>query len=150
MRCFGMPPVCAHRVRLQTLVTTGNETMSKLLAGAAFAASLMLPFAAQAGGNAVQGKTYFNRCAICHSNAKGAPNRIGPNLFGVVGRKAGSLPNFFYSGAMKKSGITWSHEKLEAYIAKPQAVVPGNRMAFAGVSSHQQVEDLVAYLETLR
>lgn len=124
--------------------------MSKLLGCAVLAVSLTLPIAAQAGGNAGQGKTYFNRCAICHSNQKGAPNRIGPNLFGIVGRKAGSLPNFFYSGAMKKSGITWTHEKLEAYIAKPQALVPGNRMAFAGVSSHQQVDDLVAYLETLK
>jgi cytochrome c len=124
--------------------------MSKLLGCAVLAVSLALPIAAQAGGNAVQGKTYFSRCAICHSNAKGAPNRIGPNLFGVVGRKAASLPGFFYSGAMKHSNIKWTHEKLEAYISKPQAVVPGNRMAFAGVSSHQQVEDLVAYLETLK
>jgi cytochrome c len=124
--------------------------MSKLLGCAVLAVSLTLPIAAQAGGNAAQGKTYFSRCAICHSNTKGAPNRIGPNLFGIVGRKAGSVPNFFYSGAMKKSGITWTEDKLEAYIAKPQAVVPGNRMAFAGVSSHQQVEDLAAYLETLK
>lgn len=124
--------------------------MSKLLGCAVLAISLALPIAAQAGGNAAQGKTYFTRCAICHSNAKGAPNRIGPNLFGIVGRKAASMQGFFYSGAMKHSNITWTDEKLEAYIAKPQAVVPGNRMAFAGVSSHQQVEDLVAYLKTLK
>jgi cytochrome c len=105
---------------------------------------------AAAGGDAAKGKTYFSRCAICHSAAKGAPNRIGPNLFGIVGRKAGTMPNFFYSGAMKKSGIVWNEEQLEHYIAKPQAVVPGNRMAFAGVSNHQQVEDIVAYLETLK
>jgi cytochrome c len=113
-------------------------------------ASFALASPAHAGGDPVKGKGYFARCAICHSNTKGAPNRIGPNLFGIVGRKAGSVPNFFYSGAMKKSGITWTEEKLEAYIAKPQAVVPGNRMAFAGVTSHQQVEDLAAYLETLK
>ncbi|HVZ69287.1 MAG TPA: cytochrome c family protein [Rhizomicrobium sp.] len=124
--------------------------MTKTLATLLLAAGLLAPIAAQADGNAAQGKSYFARCAICHSDTKGAPNKIGPNLFGVVGRKAGSMPNFFYSGAMKRSGITWTEEKLEAYINKPQAVVPGNRMAFAGVTSHQQVEDIVAYLETLK
>ena len=118
-----------------------------LLAGIA---SLAMATQAEAGGDATKGKTYFTRCAICHSNASGAPNRIGPNLFGVVGRKAGAIPGFFYSPAMKKSGITWTEDKLEAYIAKPQTIVPGNRMAFAGVADHQQVDDLVAYLETLK
>lgn len=118
-----------------------------LLAGIA---SLAMATQAEAGGDAAKGKTYFTRCAICHSNASGAPNRIGPNLFGVVGRKAGAIPGFFYSPAMKKSGITWTEDKLEAYIAKPQTIVPGNRMAFAGVADHQQVDDLVAYLETLK
>jgi len=124
--------------------------MTKALSGIVLAAALLLPLSAQAGGNASQGKSYFSRCAICHSNTKGAPNRIGPNLFGIVGRHAAAMPNFFYSGAMKRSNITWTPEKLEAYIARPQGVVPGNRMAFAGVSSHQQVEDLVAYLMTLK
>jgi len=124
--------------------------MPKLLGGAVLAVSLMLPFAAQAGGNAAQGKTYFSRCAICHSNTKGAPNRIGPNLFGVVGRHAAAMQGFFYSGAMKRSNITWSPDRLKAYITKPQMVVPGNRMAFAGVSNAGQVDDLVAYLATLK
>jgi cytochrome c len=122
----------------------------KIIGSIVVAAAALMPLSAQAGGNAAQGKSYFARCAICHSNTKGAPNRIGPNLFGVVGRKAGSMPGFFYSGAMKRSNITWTPAKLEAYITKPQAVVPGNRMPFAGVSNHQQVEDLVAYLETLK
>ena len=105
--------------------------------------------AAQAGGDAAAGKQVFARCAICHSDTKGAPNKIGPNLFGVVGRKAGTEAGFNYSAAMKNSGITWTDEKLEAYVTHPQQVVPGNRMPFAGLSSHKQAEDLVAYLETL-
>lgn len=124
--------------------------MMKRCAVALLAAMLLTPVAARADGDAAKGKSYFARCAICHTAAKGAPNKIGPNLFGIVGRKAASLPGFFYSGAMKKSGITWNKDKLEAYIAKPQAVVPGNRMAFPGVSSHKQVEDIVAYLKTLK
>lgn len=121
--------------------------LSPALALAALAALITQ---AQAGGDAAKGKGYFARCAICHSAEKGAPNRIGPNLFGVVGRKAGAIPNFFYSGAMKKSGIVWTEDNLEHYIGKPQATVPGNRMAFAGVASHEQVDDIVAYLETLK
>jgi cytochrome c len=114
---------------------------------ALFAALSILPAHA---GDAARGKTYFARCAMCHSNTKGAPNRIGPNLFGIVGRKAAAMQGFFYSGAMKHSNITWTPEKLKAYIASPQKVVSGNRMAFAGVSSPAQVDDLVAYLQTLK
>ena len=106
--------------------------------------------AAQATGNAKLGKQVFARCAICHSDTKGAPNKIGPNLWGVIGRKAGTEPGFNYSSAMKNSGITWTEEKLEAYVQHPQQVVPGNRMPFAGLSSPKQAEDLAAYLETLK
>lgn len=106
--------------------------------------------AAQAAGNAKAGKQVFARCAICHSAAKGAPNKIGPNLWGIVGSKAGTTPGFNFSAAMKNSGITWTDEKLEAYVMHPQKVVPGNRMPFAGLSSHKQADDLVAYLDTLK
>ncbi|HEY4122967.1 MAG TPA: cytochrome c family protein [Rhizomicrobium sp.] len=101
-------------------------------------------------GDAGKGKSYFARCAMCHSDTRSAPNRVGPNLFGVVGRKAAAMDGFFYSGAMKHSNIIWSPERLKAYIARPQTVVPGNRMAFAGVSNAGQVDDLVAYLQTLK
>ena len=79
--------------------------MTKALSSIVLIAACLTPLAAQAGGDAAKGRGYFTRCAICHSNAKGAPNRIGPNLFGVVGRKAASMPGFFYSGAMKHSNI---------------------------------------------
>lgn len=106
--------------------------------------------AAQANGDAAAGATVFKRCAICHSNTKDGPNKIGPNLWGVVGSKAGTVPGYNFSAAMKNSGITWTDEKLEAYIMKPQAVVPGNKMPFAGLSSHKQADDLAAYLDTLK
>ena len=100
--------------------------------------------------DAKKGATVFQRCAICHSNTKGAGAKIGPNLFGVVGRKAGTMPDFPYSAAMKGAGFVWTPEKLQAYIQHPQQVVPGNRMAFAGVSSKADDADLVAYLGTLK
>ncbi|MBI3678179.1 MAG: cytochrome c family protein [Proteobacteria bacterium] len=118
-----------------------------LVAGAAF---LSLSGAAQAAGDPTAGKSVFARCAICHTVVKGGPNGIGPNIFGVVGRKAGSAPNFNYSAAMKSSGITWMADKLDAYITHPGQTVPGNRMAFAGISNAQQRADVIAYLQTLK
>ena len=106
--------------------------------------------AAQAGGNAANGQQVFARCAICHSNAKGAPARIGPNLFGISGRKAATQPDFSYSAALKASGITWTDANLDKWSAGPAAMVPGNRMAFAGISNAGQRADLVAYLDTLK
>ena len=105
---------------------------------------------AQATGNPANGKTLFVRCAVCHKTAKDAGNGLGPNLFAIGGRKAGTVASFAYSDAMKNSAITWSEEKLEAYITNPKAVVPGNRMAFAGLSNPAQVNDIVAYLMSLK
>lgn len=106
--------------------------------------------AANAAGDAAAGKTVFARCSICHSSTKGAPNNIGPNLFGVVGRKAGTAPNFNYSNAMKTAGFNWTADKLDAYLKHPALVVPGNRMAFAGVSNDKDRANLIAYLATLK
>lgn len=105
---------------------------------------------AHAAGNVAMGGTVFARCAICHDNHKNGANRIGPNLFGVVGRKAGSISGFTYSSVMKNAGFTWTNEKLDAYVASPQTIVPGNKMAFAGISNVQQRADLIAYLDTLK
>lgn len=105
---------------------------------------------AAAAGNAANGATIFARCAICHNNTKGAGAKIGPDLFGVVGRKAGSSPGFSYSAAMKNSNITWTNDKLDAYIKSPQLIVPGNKMPFSGLPSSNQRADLIAYLDTLK
>jgi cytochrome c len=115
------------------------------------AASLVLANGAMAaGGNAQSGQQVFQRCAICHSHERGEGNRLGPNLFGIVGRKAGSVASFSYSPAMKNAGFVWTDQKLNAYLKSPPAVVPGNRMAFAGISSESDRANLVAYLDTLK
>jgi cytochrome c len=123
--------------------------MTKLKTCLSLAAALMLAHPAIAG-DAAKGEQTFARCAMCHKAGKGAGNGLGPNLFGVVGRKAGTVADFSYSPAMKASGITWTEDKLAAYITRPFAVVPGNRMAFAGISNPAQVQDVVAYLKTLK
>ena len=100
--------------------------------------------------DANNGKALFSRCAACHTITKGGPNGIGPNLFGVVGRKAGTVKDFSYSAALKGSGITWNAANLDKWIEHPAALVPGNRMAFAGISDSGQRVDLIAYLATLK
>lgn len=111
--------------------------------------ALLAASAAQAA-DANNGKTIFGRCAICHTVDKGGANGLGPNLFGVAGRKAAALPNYLYSGALKGSGITWTGDKLKAWISAPARLVPGTKMAFGGISNPGQVDDVVAYLGTLK
>jgi cytochrome c len=113
------------------------------------AVAALLASQAQAA-DAKNGATVFQRCAICHSDTKGAPAKIGPNLFGVVGRKAGTQPNFSYSAGMKSAGFVWTPDKLVSYVEHPQVVVPGNRMAFGGITRPADAQDLEAYLATLK
>jgi cytochrome c len=114
------------------------------------AAILVTTSVAHADGDAHTGAALFSRCAICHNNAKGAPNRTGPNLYGVVGRKAGTYPGFSFSAAMKHAGFVWTPARLTDYLESPQKVVPGNNMPFAGIANAQQRADIVSYLRTLK
>jgi cytochrome c len=91
------------------------------------------------------GKKVFDQCAACHS--LGEPGDFeGPVLKGVFGRKAGSVEDYRYSAAMKRSDVTWDAASLDKYVTDPQAFIPGNRMAFAGISDKNQRDDLIAYL----
>ncbi|MBB6123667.1 c-type cytochrome [Sphingobium subterraneum] len=107
------------------------------------------PTAAYAGGDAVKGKTVFARCAICHG-VKTGEVKLGPTLFKVVGRKAGTVPAFQYSAAMKASKATWDAKTLDAYVTNPMKYIPGTRMAFAGVPQPADRANLIAYLATLK
>ena len=112
--------------------------------------SALATSSASAAGDPANGRALFGRCVICHKITKDGGNGLGPNLFGIGGRKAGAVPGFAYSTAMKNSDITWSQEKLAAYIGDPKGTVPGNRMMFVGISDHSQADDLAAYLMTLK
>ena len=96
-------------------------------------------------GDAKRGQKVFEACRACHA-ADGATNQVGPSLRGVVGRKAAALEDFRYSPAMKRSGITWNAQSLDAFIADPQKTVPANRMPFDGVPDARDRADLIAYL----
>ena len=106
--------------------------------------------AAYAVGDPAKGKQVFQRCANCHTVQRGGGDALGPDLYGVVGRKAASRPGFAYSPALKKSGITWTPDTLAKWVAGPARVVPGTKMAFGGISSKGQQADVVAYLGTLK
>lgn len=117
---------------------------------AALLLSALATSSASAAGDPAKGKTLFVRCLICHKTTKDGGNGLGPNLFGIGGKKAGTVSGFSYSTAMKGSAITWSQEELAAYIGDPKGTVPGNRMMFAGIADHAQADDLAAYLMTLK
>ena len=95
------------------------------------------------------GKDTFKRCLQCHTPEKGGPNRVGPNLFGVVGRKPGTSAGFPYSEAMKTHNANWTFPELATYLHDPRAAIPGNKMAFAGIKDNAELADLLAYLRTL-
>ena len=89
----------------------------------------------------------FATCKACHQVGEGAKNAIGPELNGVVGRKAGSVAGYSYSDANKNSGITWDESNLTAYLKDPKAKVPGTKMVFAGIKDEKKVQDLIAFLK---
>jgi cytochrome c len=101
--------------------------------------------AALADGDAARGEKKFGDCAACHATAPGAAG-VGPNLHGMFERKAGTLGDFRYSPAMKRSGITWTAQTLDAFLADPQKAVPANRMPYAGMTEAGDRADLIAYL----
>jgi cytochrome c len=92
-----------------------------------------------------KGKAVFEQCAACHS-LDGSGDYDGPTLKDVIGRKAGSLEDYRYSAAMKRSDMVWDASTLDKYVADPQALIPGNRMAFAGIADKGERDDLIAFL----
>ncbi len=117
----------------QPAVATTDEPIESLLANASIQ----------------QGQAAVKVCATCHTFDKGGPNRVGPNLYGVVGRNKGTEGRFSYSAALKAAGGTWTIEDLNKFLANPKGNVPGTTMSFAGVTRAGQRADMIAYLNSL-
>jgi cytochrome c len=111
---------------------------------------LAITAAGSAGAADIEaGKETFKKCALCHTNEPGK-NKVGPSLFGIVGRKSASLANYNYSDAMKNFKHTWDPHTLDIYLTDPHAEVPGTKMIFPGIKDKSERENLIAYLETLK
>jgi cytochrome c len=117
-------------------------------------AALALGFAPSAQAqNADAGRTVFNQCRACHTIDAGGRNGVGPNLHGIVGRKAASIDGFRYSANMRElaeGGLTWDEANLRRYLTNPKDLVPRGSMAFAGIRNPQQLNDLIAFLSAQR
>jgi cytochrome c len=101
-----------------------------------------------ASATAERGETVAKQCASCHTFGKGEPNKVGPNLYGVVGRPHASVPGFNYSAAMKARGGEWTVQELNAFIANPKGTIPGTAMAYAGLGRDTARADLIAFLNS--
>lgn len=106
-----------------------------------------VPAYASLHGDPAAGKVAFTACKTCHVVAPGQ-NRIGPSLYGVVGRTSGSVPGFQYSAANKNSHIVWTEPVLYQYLLAPQAYVPGTKMTYPGLKDAQKRADVIAYLKS--
>jgi cytochrome c len=111
------------------------------------AAALVVSAGAACAQDVAAGENLFKRCAVCHSIGEGATNKVGPELNGLDGRKAGTVAGFDYSDANKKSGITWNEANFKEYIKDPKAKIPDTKMVFAGIKNDKEVDDLWAYLK---
>jgi cytochrome c len=111
-------------------------------------ALLLQSFAAPArADDSGPGQAMLQRCEICHSLAAGGPTKVGPDLHGIFGRKAGTAPGFTFSDAMKNSGIVWDDETLAKFLRDPKDSLPGNRMSFPGIEDDAVLNDLLGRLK---
>jgi cytochrome c len=124
-----------------------QEIVMRLRTLAATAAFTAVLATSSLAADAEHGKALFAPCAACHTDRADA---LGPNLKGVYGRKSASLDDYRYSNAMKRANLVWDDDNLRAYIKDPQSKVKGNRMPYGGMSEVKDVDDVVAYLKTLK
>ncbi|WP_332304983.1 c-type cytochrome [Rhizobium sp. GR12] len=121
----------------------------RIIIMAAMLATSAIP--ALAEGDLVKGEAVFKRCSACHAIGEGAKNKVGPQLNGIIGRAAGGAADYNYSTAMKKAGEdgqVWTAAELRDFLSAPKKKIPGNKMASTGVSKPEELDNLIAYIES--
>ena len=119
----------------------------RLYSLALVAAALALPSAAAKAQDLAAGEQSFKKCLPCHSVGEGATNKVGPQLNGLEGKKAGTNPDYSYSEANKNSGLVWNDTVFKEYIKNPMGQMPGTKMAFPGIKNETEIGNLWAYLK---
>jgi cytochrome c2 len=127
------------------MMVRGAEVRGSWFVAAACACVVAVSLTPARAADVEKGKAVFEQCAACHS-LDGSGDYDGPSLKGIIGRKAGSLEDYRYSTAMKRSDVLWDAATLDNYVTDPQAFIPGNRMAFAGIADKAERDDLIAFL----
>jgi cytochrome c len=134
--------VCVVTIRAVTV------SLSSVVCLLSLAATLPQNFLSQARADDTPQLAFNNACRTCHTVKQG-DNRLGPSLFGIIGREAGSLPEYGYSSAMKNAGFAWDEAKLARFIANPDEVVPGNKMKPYGGLGSDDAKKIVAFLQSI-
>lgn len=130
-------------VRLLKRLACGSQAVTVVLA--------LSTAASASAGDAKAGRAVFAaQCSTCHSDARNGPVILGPPLYGVIGRKAGSVSGYPYSAAMAAASFVWTPDRLRAYLPAPRDYLPGVKMSYPGLKNPTQLEDLIAYLSTLK
>lgn len=132
------------------ILTSAVRVATASIAAAGFMFAAQAAQAAAAGDAKAGEGVFMDNCGVCHTNTKGAAAKIGPNLFGVVGRKSATFAGFMYSPAMQKANLTWDAPTLQVFLQGPQKKVPGTKMGFPGFSDPMDEADVIAYLATLK
>lgn len=143
----GLFVVVAAGLALSLAACSGGDSSASEAKSAAAGAAPADIKALMVTADADKGKTQFLQCRACHSVEAGGANKVGPNLHGIFGRKAGLAPGFNYSDELKKSDIVWTPETLDRWLERPSELVPGNHMVFVGIHNPQDRANLIAYLE---
>jgi cytochrome c len=143
-----IPEENAYKIDMAAVEQAGGEAAEEQEQAASIS-QLLAAASANVEQAVASGQTVAKKCAACHTFEEGGPNKIGPDLWGVVGRDIASVPDFSYSDALSEKEGTWDYEKLNEFLTSPRTWAPGTKMTFAGLDKPEDRADVILYLRSL-